>query len=262
MWTDSGVNLPPAEQLDEFRRQLDAAQAAGVTRFVLIGSDVAESRRALEFAEHDPRCVVAVGVHPHHAATVESNYIAQLRELVQHPAARALGECGLDYNRNYSPPDIQRKVFAEQVALAIEVQLPLYLHERDALSDQLAILSPVRHQLRAALTHCFTSDVAALQAYQDLDCYIGVTGWVCDERRGQALVEAVPQIHSERLVLETDSPYLLPRNIKPKPKSRQNKPEYVTYVAERVAQLRGESTSQLSANTEHNVSRLFGPWPS
>lgn len=259
-WVDCGVNLPAEKELDSFRQQLDAASRVGVTRFVLIASDVDEARRAIEFAEKDPRCIVTAGVHPHQAASVDNDFIAQLRELAQHPSVRAIGECGLDYNRNYSPPDIQRKVFAAQVELAVETGLPLYLHERDALDDQLAILSPAINEIAAAFTHCFTGDSATLQAYQALDCYIGVTGWVCDERRGQGLANAVPGIASERLLIETDSPYLLPRTLRPKPKSRHNQPQHVTHIGEFVANLRGDTAAQLALVSSANAERLFGQW--
>ena len=259
-WVDCGVNLPADTALESFRQQLDDAEANGVSRFVLIASDVAETRRAIEFAQQDPRCIVTAGVHPHQAAHVEDNFIDELRQLAQHPAVRAIGECGLDYNRNFSPPQMQRRVFAAQVELAIETGLPLYLHERDALEDQVAILTPAMAELKAAFTHCFTGDSASLQAYQAIDCYIGVTGWVCDERRGQDLANAVPGIASERLLIETDSPYLLPRTLRPKPKSRQNQPRHVAHIGEFIADLRGESTAQVAYVSSANASRLFGNW--
>ncbi|RUO29338.1 hydrolase TatD [Aliidiomarina sedimenti] len=259
-WIDCGVNLPPDNELARFRDELDAAEEQGVGRIVLIASDVAETRRAIAFAEQDPRCIVTAGVHPHQAAQVNDSFIADLKTLSQHPSVRAIGECGLDYNRNYSPPDIQRRVFAAQVELAIETGLPLYLHERDALGDQLAILQPAMAELSAAFTHCFTGDVEALAAYQDLGCYIGITGWVCDERRGQHLAEAVPAIDSSRLLLETDAPYLLPRNVRPRPKSRRNKPQYLVHIATYVAERSAIESGQLQRTTYQNAMRLFGAW--
>ncbi|MGX5914695.1 TatD family hydrolase [Aliidiomarina sp. Khilg15.8] len=259
-WVDAGVNLPADDKLDRFRAELDAADNAGVTRFVLIASDVAEARRAIAFAETDARCVVTAGVHPHQASKATPDFIAELRELARHPAVRAIGECGLDYNRNFSEPADQRRVFAAQVELAIEVGLPLYLHERDALTDQLAILKPAREQLAALFTHCFTGDVHALQAYQELDCYIGITGWVCDERRGHDLAQAVASIDGQRLIVETDAPYLLPRTLRPRPKSRHNQPKHVAHIGDRVASLRDQSTEEVQALSTHNALRLFGTW--
>lgn len=259
-WIDCGLNLPPADQLARFKSELDAAEEAGVSRFVIISSNVEESQRAVEFAAQDKRCVVTVGVHPHQAAEVTPSFIADLKALTEHPSVRAIGECGLDYNRNYSPPEAQRRVFAAQVELAIECGLPLYLHERDALADQGAILEPAMASLSAAFTHCFTGDSAALQVYQELGCYIGVTGWVCDERRGQDLANALPGIAQDKLLLETDAPYLLPRTLKPKPKSRTNKSEYIAHIAEHVARLRNQPVDQLQQYTTANAERLFGHW--
>jgi TatD DNase family protein len=259
-WVDAGVNLPADEKLDRFRAELDAATDAGVDRFVLIASDVAETRRVIEFAETDSRCVVTAGVHPHQAGDTTANFIDELRELAQHPAVRAIGECGLDYNRNFSDPADQRRVFAAQVELARELGLPVYLHERDALQDQLAILKPARADLSALFTHCFTGDVHALQAYQELDCYIGITGWVCDERRGQDLAQAVASIDSQRLLVETDAPYLLPRTLRPRPKSRHNQPKHVAHIGAHVGTLRDQSSAEIQALSTHNALRLFGTW--
>lgn len=259
-WIDAGVNLPADSELERFRRELDDAESAGIDRFVLIASDVSETERAIRFAEQDKRCVVTAGVHPHQAASVADDFMIALRDLSQHERVRAIGECGLDYNRNYSPPDVQRRVFAAQLELAAERNLPVYLHERDALNDQIAILAPIRAELRAAFTHCFTAGPDALEVYQRLDCYIGVTGWVCDERRGQALAQAVPAIDNQRLIVETDAPYLLPRSMRPRPKSSRNQPRHVEYIGQTVATLRGQSDKEMKELTRTNTQRLFGIW--
>ncbi len=234
---------------------------AGVTRQVLVGTSVQESQHALSLAERLPGCIATAGIHPHDAAAADTNFIEALRSLANHPLVRAIGECGLDYNRNYSPPDVQRKVFAAQLELAVELQLPVYLHERDAIGDQLAILDRYLSELPAAIVHCFTGGPDALEAYQERGCYIGVTGWVCDERRGHELQLAVPKIDANRLLLETDAPYLMPRNIRPKPKSRTNVPANLPWVAQVVANLRGDNIDALAEFTTVNAQRVFGPWP-
>ena len=259
-WIDCGVNLPAAEAIDDFKVMLDEASHAGVGRFVLIATNVDESHRAVEFAEQDARCIVTVGIHPHQAAQAPADFVAQLKDLAQHPRVRAIGECGLDFNRNFSPPDVQRQVFAAQLEVAIDAQLPVYLHERDALDEQLRLLRPAIDKLPGAFTHCFTGGGAALAAYQELGCYIGVTGWVCDERRGHELAQAVPSIDAQRLLLETDAPYLLPRTLKPRPKSRTNHAKYVPHIGAHVANLRGASVVDLAASTSVNATRLFGAW--
>lgn len=257
-WVDCGLNLL-SSQFSAPEAVLQEALPA-VNRFVLISSDLAESDHVIQACERYPGCIGTVGVHPHQADHVTDTELSRIREWAQHPSVRAIGECGLDYNRNFSAPKRQREVFAQQVALAVELQLPLYLHERDALSDQLAILHEHRGSLPALFVHCFTQGLKALEAYQALDAYIGITGWVCDERRGAELQEAVPAIHADRLLLETDGPYLLPRDIRPKPKSRVNAPKWLPHIAERVAYLRGTSAEALAAATTANATRLFGAW--
>lgn len=259
-WIDCGLNIPSAEELPRFRDELDAAEAAGVERFVIIASDIEQSRQAIAFAEADQRCVVTAGIHPHQADHASADFIDELRELCEHPSVRAIGECGLDYNRNYSSPENQRRVFASQVELAVELQLPLYLHEREAIDDQLNILRPAAPSLAGLFTHCFTGGVDELSRYQALSVYVGITGWVCDERRGQALATAVPQVDLSKLLLETDAPYLLPRSLRPRPKSRRNKPQHLLEVANRVAALSGLNLDQLKYHTWHNATRLFGEW--
>ena len=134
------------------------------------------------------------------------------------PTFVAVGECGLDFFRDYSPRDAQRRAFAAQLELAAEVGKPVFLHQRDAHEEFVAMLAPARASLAGGVAHCFTGGPAELDAYLELDLYIGVTGWVCDERRGAALRAAVPRIPLDRLLVETDAPYLLPRDLEPKPR--------------------------------------------
>lgn len=257
-WVDCGLNL--------LSSQFSAPDAVlreslpAVNRFVIISSDLSESEQVIQACERFSGCIGTVGVHPHQADHVTDDELSRLREWTQHQAIRAIGECGLDYNRNFSAPKRQREVFAQQVALAVELQIPLYLHERDALADQLAILNEHQGRLPPLFVHCFTQGLQALEAYQTLDAYIGITGWVCDERRGAELQEAIPAIHADRLLLETDGPYLLPRDIRPKPKSRVNSPQWLPHIAARVAQLRETSPEALAAATTANATRLFGAW--
>ncbi|HLV47526.1 MAG TPA: TatD family hydrolase [Aliidiomarina sp.] len=258
-WVDCGINLL-SSQFPERESVLNNSLPQ-VNRFVLIASDVAESEQVAAFNARVQGCIGTAGVHPHHADETTACFTQRLRELAEQKSVRAIGECGLDYNRNFSAPKRQREVFAEQVALAVELQLPLYLHERDALVDQLAILNEHQGQLPPLFVHCFTQGPEALVAYQALDAYIGVTGWVCDERRGVALQQAVPLIKSNRLLLETDAPYLLPRSLRPKPKSRVNEPKWLPHIAETVARLRQTDVHCLATETTANALRLFGEWP-
>lgn len=149
---------------------------------------------------------------------------ATLRRLAENDRVVAIGECGLDFNRNFSAPEQQEYAFNAQLALAAELSLPVYLHCREAHERFIAILAPWLPQLPASVLHCFTGTREELEACLAMGLSIGITGWVCDERRGQALRELMPLIPAERLLLETDAPWLLPRDMHPRPASRRNEP--------------------------------------
>ncbi|MEX1220736.1 MAG: TatD family hydrolase [Idiomarina sp.] len=258
-WFDAGVNLTNSSFADHHEQVLQRAAAAGVSRMVVIGTCLQSSREAVQLAERYPQQLVAtVGIHPHDAAGVSDTYIAELRELAAHPLVRAIGECGLDFNRNYSPPEQQLQVFREQLDLAAQLQLPVYLHERDALTQQLQLLNEFADKIPRLLTHCFTAGREALEKYLQLGCYIGITGWICDERRGDELRQAVKHIPADRLLLETDGPFLLPRTLKPKPKSRVNEPAHIPHIAGVVAALREQPVAQLEQQCWHNSLTFFG----
>ena len=256
---DIGSNLTH----DSFARDRDAvmarALAAGVGRQVVTGADMASSGQAAALAAAHPALLSSTaGVHPHHAQSFDAARRAELCDLLSLPQVVAVGECGLDYCRNLSPPEAQRAAFAAQLQIAVAARKPVFLHQRDAHADFVAILKDFRGSLTGGVAHCFTGGRSELEDYLALDLSIGVTGWVSDERRGQSLREAVPHIPAGRLMLETDAPYLLPRDLKPHPKSRRNEPCYLPHIAGAVAHLRGESLEALAASTTRNAIRFFG----
>lgn len=232
---------------------MDEAQAAGVERLLLISSELAESQRNLGFRQQYANCYTTAGVHPHQAAQVSSDWLASLQQLALQPGVVAIGECGLDFNRDFSPRQQQQQVFAEQLQLAKQLDKAVYLHERDAFATQLAMLN--EQQISYGIAHCFTGDRSQLQAYLDLGLYIGITGWLCDERRGQALQQAIHYIPADRLILETDAPYLLPRTVRPRPK--RNTPALLPAIAAEVARLTGRELADIAAQTYANSCRLF-----
>jgi TatD DNase family protein len=197
-------------------------------------------------------------VHPHHATSLDSARREELQELLAQPQVVAVGECGLDYFRNLSPPAMQRSAFVAQLELAAAVAKPVFLHQRDAHDDFKSILGEFRGRLAGAVAHCFTGGAAELEDYLALGLLIGVTGWVCDERRGASLREAVPRIPADRLMVETDAPYLLPRDLIPRPKSRRNEPQYLVHIARTVAQIRSEPVESVAVSSTQNAVRLFG----
>jgi TatD DNase family protein len=252
---DIGANLTHAAFREDLDAVLGRAHAAGVGTIVVTGTSVEESRRAAALAEAHGLYATA-GVHPHHARECDAGTVPALREIAAHARVVAMGECGLDFNRNYSPHPDQEKWFVAQVELAAELGKPLFLHSRDAHPRFAEILR--HHRVGKAVAHCFTGEAAELRAYLDLGLYIGITGWICDERRGTRLVELVKEIPADQLLLETDAPYLTPRDLYPQPKARRNEPAFLPHIARAVARARGETVEALAEATTRNARALFG----
>lgn len=256
---DIGANLTHDSFAADLDEVMTRAVHAGVRRQIVTGADVPGSIQAARLAERHPAHLRSTaGIHPHHAESFSSDRRAEIEELLQHPYVVAAGECGLDYFRNISPPEAQRRAFAAQLEIAAAARKPVFLHQRDAHVDFTAILKDHIGALHGGVAHCFTGGPAELDAYLELGLYIGITGWVCDERRGLDLRDAVPRIPLDRLLVETDAPYLLPRDLSPKLKSRRNEPAFLVHVAQSVARLRGESIETLATATTSNAETLFG----
>lgn len=256
---DIGANLTH-DSFDADRAQVIAdAQAAGVSHLVVTGSSVACSRRAAGLAEEYPGVLTSTaGIHPHHASEFDAEAEAAIAELLSLPQVVAVGETGLDYFRDFSPRPAQLFSFEQHMALAAETGLPLFLHQRDAHQDFLSALKAHRDALGPVVVHCFTDTRDALFDYLDLDCHIGVTGWICDERRGKTLQEIVHNIPDHRLLVETDAPYLLPRDLKPKPSSRRNEPKYLPHVVQAIARHRRQDWRHVAQVSSDNARRFFG----
>lgn len=256
---DIGANLTHDSFDDDRDEVIRRAADAGVTRIILTGSSARDSEAVAALAASMPgRLYATAGVHPHHASEYSDVAHATISALAAHESVVAIGECGLDYFRNFSPPEAQREAFQRQLDLAASTGLPVFLHQRDAHEDFLAILAPAMQDLSGAVAHCFTGGVAELDAYLDLGLYVGITGWVCDERRGQALREAVPRIPLDRLMIETDAPYLLPRTLEPKPDSRRNESRHLREVLRVVAEATGHAEEVVAKATTVNAERFFG----
>jgi TatD DNase family protein len=257
MLIDIGVNLAHPS-FDKDRDAVIAdAEKAGVCPLVVTGTSVEESRKARGFATLLPgKCFATAGVHPHDAHACGMDTLAQLRELAQFPEVVAIGECGLDYNRDYSPRPVQRKWFEQQVLLACELDMPLFLHERDAFNDFVAVLEQNCPKNAKKVAHCFTGGEKELSKYLEIGCYIGITGWVCDERRGGHLLPLLKYIPADRLLLETDAPFLTPRSL-PRARSR-NTPANLVHIAKTISTALGKTFTELSAETFRNSREFFG----
>ncbi|HWU68010.1 MAG TPA: TatD family hydrolase [Stenotrophobium sp.] len=258
---DIGANLAH----DSFKDDLDAVLArawqAGLETVIVTGSSRDSALAAVELARRYPKRLYATaGLHPHHAGDWNGELADLFRRLAATSQVVALGECGLDYFRNYSSHGDQRAAFAAQLELAAELRRPLFLHQRDAHADFLAMLGEYRSRLGDVVVHCFTDTRAALNDYLALDCHIGITGWICDERRGAHLLEAVTDIPDHRLLIETDAPYLLPRTA-PKAASRRNEPAYLPWVVKALATARNQAEAHVAQITSTNARRFFNIGP-
>ncbi len=258
---DIGANLAH----DSFDADRDAvlrrAAAAGVAQIVVTGSSEGSTRRAIELAGlHAGVLFATAGVHPHHAADLTADTLPALQALARDARVVAVGECGLDYFRDFSPRDLQRRAFAWQLELAASTGKSLFLHQRDAHEDFIAILREYRGSkgVPRGVAHCFTAGEKERDEYLALGLHIGITGWINDERRGLHLREVVKGIPAGRLLIETDSPYLLPRDLVPKPRTRRNEPSYLPYVVRALAQARGESPESVAAMSTAAAREFFG----
>ena len=260
---DIGANLTHKSFRRDFSAVLDRARAAGVSAIVVTGTSLPASRAAWELAEETrtegPKLYATAGVHPHQASTWSSDAAIEIRALAARPEVVAIGECGLDFDRNFSPPDAQLRAFEAQLAIAADLGLPVFLHERSAHAAFIEVLARARKTLSRAVVHCFTGTGDELARYLDLDLHIGLTGWICDERRGAHLRAIVPRIPRDRLMIETDAPFLLPRDMPRgvRPSDGRNEPCFLPHVLRAVASARGEPESDVTQATIDTSQRFF-----
>ncbi len=257
-WVDIGVNLTN-KRFDKDREAIiHQAIAVGVKQQIITGTNLLESLNAFKLSQQYPNILFSTaGCHPHDAKDFSQNDLQQLKKTLLNPSVVAVGECGLDFNRNFSPKSEQLSVFEQQLELACEVQKPLFLHERDAFSEQIKLLEKYLPHLSGAVIHCFTGNKEQLLGYLNLGLSIGITGWICDERRGLELKEIIQYIPDNKLMIETDAPYLLPRDMRPKPKSSRNLPQYLPHIAGTIATCRNTTLEELSRQCYANSKTFF-----
>lgn len=255
---DVGLNLTHRQ----FDRDRDAvlarAKAAGVVTSVLTGTTAANSRQSVRLAEQHPGLLYATaGVHPHHAKDWTDATGDHIAELARRPAMVAVGECGLDFDRSYSPHDAQERAMVAQLELAARLSKPVFLHERRAFERFSAIMSEHRPSLVDGVVHCFTGTGEELDRWLELGLHIGITGWICDERRGKHLLELVRRVPLDRLMIETDAPFLLPRNMPAPPSDRRNEPSFLPHVLEVVARALDRPAAEVARATTATARRFF-----
>ena len=255
---DIGVNLGHRSFRRDREEVIQRAIDVGVTKMIVTGTSLRESIEASVLAKRYPDILYSTaGVHPHDAQHCDDETIEQLRKLASDDEVVAIGECGLDFNRDFSPRPLQEKWFARQIELACELQMPLFLHERDANERFLAILQQYKDALPSVVVHCFTGSEKALDSYLSEGFFIGITGWICDERRGRELQRIVKKIPLDRLMIETDSPFLTPRDMRPKPKKGRNEPAFLPHILESIAKYIQKTPSEVAQMTISNTLKFF-----
>ena len=255
---DIGANLTHETFEKDLEQVLHDASLQGIDQLMVTGASVAGSEQALKLARQFPdKLFATAGIHPHHAEEATEAGISRLDALLDQIEVKAVGETGLDFFRDFSDRDDQHAAFEKHIELAKHHNLPMFLHERDAYPAFYEQLAPHRGDLKQVVVHCFTGTEEALEAYLDLDCHIGITGWICDERRGTHLLELVRRIPLQRLLIETDSPYLMPRTLRPKPRSRRNEPQYLRHICEFIAGQLDLKPEELAKITTQNARQFF-----
>ncbi len=259
---DIGVNLTHKSFHQDLDAVIERAISAGVVQMVVTGTDLRESTAAQVLASKYPRVLYSTaGVHPHDAKHWTDQAAALLAELAETPEVVAIGETGLDFYRDYSPRRDQEHAFEAQLELAADLGISVFLHEREARGRFFPILERYRDRLPRAVLHCFTGGPYELAACRDLDLHVGITGWICDERRGQHLLQLVPKIPEDRLMLETDAPFILPRNIRPRPKERRNEPAFLPHILQAVADALDGDLEAVADATTRTARTFFGLEP-
>ncbi|OEU77145.1 MAG: radical SAM protein [Desulfuromonadales bacterium C00003107] len=257
-------NRPPAlidthAHLDNGRFEADrpqvieAAKTAGVNHILTIGCDLDSSRASVELAASYPEIYAAVGIHPHAAREATDEAMIELKALAQQDKVVAIGEMGLDYYRDHCPHDIQQTAFRRQITLAIELGLPIIVHDREAHQDVLRILQEEQAQQVGGVLHCFSGDLAMAKACIELDFYISFPGTLTYPAN-QALRDVAEAISTDHLLLETDCPYLAPQSRR----GKRNEPAFVRETAEELARIKGLSLEDIARTTCLNAFRLFG----
>ena len=247
---------------ERFNKDLDdvikRAIANKITKFGLICSRMSDLNKLLKiYKQYSKSMFYTIGVHPHHANEINDDYLKKLKNVITTNNPHAIGETGLDFFRNLSTYEQQIYVFEEQIKIAIDTNKPLFLHQRDSHDDFIKILRKYSSDISKAVVHCFTGTQGQLDDYLELDCYIGITGWICDEKRNVELRKAIKKIPLEKLMIETDCPYLIPKNLVEKPKNNRNEPTNLNHIINEIAVLMEIDVDILRKQTFENTINYF-----
>tara|TARA_Y100000389_G_scaffold204577_1_gene258105 strand:+ start:4770 stop:5576 length:807 start_codon:yes stop_codon:yes gene_type:complete len=254
---DIGANLLDRQLFKNFNEIVSKCKTNNIKKIIITSSHIDDTYKAKELIDREPDLLfTTVGFHPHNAKDYKDEYYERMVELCNLDYVKAIGECGLDYKRNYSNKNDQLYCFQKHLELATEINLPMFLHERDAHFDFSKILKEYIHQVEDVVVHCFTGDKTTLEDYLDMGCYIGLTGWITDPNRGHHLHDIIKYIPSNKLMIETDSPYLMPYSYNID-RNKYNEPSNLVYVLDAVSCILKKDKRLLANELYNNTCKFF-----
>ncbi len=253
MLFDTHAHLNAIQYNEDLEEVIQRAKSENVSHIVVVGFDKETITKAMELTNQYEMIYAAVGWHPVDAIDMTDKDLQWIRELSSHPKVVAIGEMGLDYYWDKSPKDVQKEVFRKQIQLAKEVKLPIIIHNRDATEDVVKILQEEKASEVGGIMHCFTGSLEVAKQCMEMNFYISFGGPVTF-KNAKKPKEVVKEIPMDRLLIETDCPYLTPHPLR----GKRNEPSYVKYVAEQISELRGVSYEEIATKTSDNAMKLFG----
>ncbi|MBK1895374.1 TatD family hydrolase [Chryseobacterium paridis] len=258
IYIDIGINLTNKQFNNEHDEIINRALDNGVEHMILTGTSVRGSKESAEIAKDYPEILFSTaGIHPHDAKSFNEQSISELRNLLKYSHVVSVGECGLDFDRDFSPRLVQEKCYKAQLELAIEIDKPLFLHERSAFKRFNEITHEYLSDLPKAVVHCFTGSLEEARTYLDKGFYLGFTGAISDERRFKHLEEVIRYVPLDRIMIETDAPFMLPKNISTRSNNRRNEPAFLPYVAQTIAHLKKISIAEVAEETTEVAREFF-----
>ncbi|MEO6355924.1 MAG: TatD family hydrolase [Ferruginibacter sp.] len=261
-YTDIGINLTSKQFNNDVAAVINRATRANVQPMILTGTSTVNSKQAALLAQQYPGVLYATaGIHPHDAKHFNDESIHELKLLLQQPAVVSVGECGLDFDRDFSPRPLQEQCYEAQLQLAVESKKPLFLHERAAFDRFNSITDSFLDGLPNAVVHCFTGTLREAKIYLDKGFYLGFTGAISDVKRFAHLKEVLEYVPLDRLMIETDAPYMMPKNVDPKAllphHERRNEPSFLPYVASTIAHIKKITLDEVAIQTTLNAKIFF-----
>jgi len=252
---DIGANLTHESFNKDFNRVIEEAKLNNVKKICITSTSIDDTKISLNLAEKNQDFFITTcGIHPHYADSFEESDIEKIKKLSNHDSVKAIGETGLDFYRDFSKKENQILCFRSQIEIAQELNLPLFLHQREAHKDFIHCFDHIDLKVNAVV-HCFTENKEKFYEYLDKGFWIGFTGWICDPVRGKHMIDLISTMPLDRIMIETDSPYLLPKNLKVK--GRRNEPKFIVEVAKKIAKLQNKDLEEITQIFFENSQKFF-----